>query len=219
VKIIGKILTIIAAAALLLYGLALVLGALIPAESSAVHSGDSHIYLIDNGSHVELCLPAALCPEDFYRQILSHTPSDLTGIQYLCFGWGDRAFYPGTPTIENLELKMTLTALFTPTPAAIGITWYHNRLIESDSVRPLVLDAGQVDQMYQFIISYARMPDGSLKPIEQDMVAQEYGRILFLEAQGTYSFLYTCNNWTNDVLKAAGAETSLWTPTVWGVGP
>ena len=34
----------------------------------------------------------------------------------------------------------------------------------------------------------------------------------FYEANGTYSALHTCNEWTGGALRAAGVRTGLWTP-------
>ena len=39
----------------------------------------------------------------------------------------------------------------------------------------------------------------------------------FYEAKGSYSFLYTCNTWTNNALKAAGQKAALWTPSDFGI--
>lgn len=41
----------------------------------------------------------------------------------------------------------------------------------------------------------------------------------FYAAKGTYSLLYTCNNWTGDALKAAGVRTGWWTPFPMGLLP
>ena len=39
----------------------------------------------------------------------------------------------------------------------------------------------------------------------------------FYDAKGRYSFLNTCNTWTNDGLKVAGQKAALWTPTDFGI--
>lgn len=39
----------------------------------------------------------------------------------------------------------------------------------------------------------------------------------FYEANGKYSFLSTCNTWTNNALKAAGQKAALWTPSDRGI--
>jgi len=45
-----------------------------------------------------------------------------------------------------------------------------------------------------------------------------YGpRDRFYEAHGTYHMFFTCNDWTRDMLDAAGVTTGLWAPMDWGV--
>ena len=39
----------------------------------------------------------------------------------------------------------------------------------------------------------------------------------FYDARGSYSFLYTCNTWTNDGLKVAGQKAAFWTATDFGI--
>ena len=39
----------------------------------------------------------------------------------------------------------------------------------------------------------------------------------FYDAKGSYSFLDTCNTWSNNGLKAAGQKAALWTPSDFGI--
>ena len=39
----------------------------------------------------------------------------------------------------------------------------------------------------------------------------------FYEAKGSYSFLHTCNTWTNNALKVSGQKAALWTPSDFGI--
>ncbi len=206
---------------LIVYGVAIPIGALIPRSDHTENEyTSSFIYLIDNGFHVEICLPAGRAPELITSSMEEVIPNSAEPYIY-CFGWGDRYFYPGTPTISDLELFPTLEALFLPTPGAIGISWYGNRLIEGDQVRKIAVSEEQVDRLYQFLLSYlytSQVRDLSLIPLDNQNISSGYEKILFFEAKGTYSLFFTCNNWTNKALRAAGIPTHLWTPTVWGVG-
>ncbi len=196
---------------ILVYGVAIILGALIPSRpelTSDTASQDYFIYLIDNGVHVEICLPSIQAPQQVTTLF-----DDTSEILLYCFGWGDRYFYPGTPNISDLELVPMIKALFFPSPGALGITWYGNHLIEDDHVRKIAVTSEQVAAIYEFITSY--MAD---TPIENEDIASGYGSIKFFEAKGTYSLFYTCNNWTNEALKLVNIPTHVWTPTLWGVG-
>lgn len=194
----------------LLYGIALIAGALIPVgKNPSSTENDSSLYLINNGLHVELALPADQAPERLLRLL----NQDDTPVLY-CFGWGDRYFYPGTPTVSELALGPTLKALFLPTPAAIGITEYRRPPAEGRHVRKIPVSAEQIEILYGYVLASLYEQE-----IPNQNIASGYGAIRFFEAGGTYSCLYTCNNWTNVALKKAGVKTRLWTPTVWGVGP
>ena len=194
---------------IVLYGVALAVGAIIPSGRQPPAEGDSFIYLIDNGVHVELCLPAERAPESLPSLLGQQEKPFL-----YCFGWGDRYFYPGTPSLSDLELIPSLKAIFLPTGGTIGITWYGNYLIEGEHVRRVEVTSEQIDLLYGFILSYltdSALPDENVSP--------GYDEIRFFEAGGTYSLFFTCNNWTNRALRYAGIPSHLWTPTTWGVGP
>ncbi|MEM9703623.1 MAG: DUF2459 domain-containing protein, partial [Planctomycetota bacterium] len=54
-------------------------------------------------------------------------------------------------------------------------------------------------------------------PEAYETYQQRGERVLFFRANGSYTGLYTCNNWTSDRLATAGVPTGLWTPFTWGV--
>ena len=39
----------------------------------------------------------------------------------------------------------------------------------------------------------------------------------FYEAKGSYSFLFTCNTWTNEALKISGQKAAFWTASDKGI--
>jgi uncharacterized protein (TIGR02117 family) len=212
-----------------IYGLCLIAGALIPVPLSidtgaAEHQdGSESIYLIDNGYHVEISLPAYACPDALLTEVREYAPDAFrtVGPELFCFGWGDRDFYPGTPTIEDLDIGSTIRALLTPTPAAIRISWYYRQLQETAETVRIPATREQVDLLYQYIMTYVLWDPSdpsSIQPLRSEEISAAYTPSLFIEASGTYSLFFTCNNWTNRALKAAGIPTHLWTPTVWGIG-
>jgi uncharacterized protein (TIGR02117 family) len=219
-----KVGVIFALSAIMLYGLAVLAGGLIPASfSSTPQTGDKHIYLLNTGYHVELCLPADQVPESLVTEIykISDELDSDNPAAYYCFGWGDRAFYPGTPSLKDLDIVQAATSALLPTRGAMRISWYFNELQTTDMVRKIPASAAQIDKLYKFVTSsymYDSRADVKLVELPDSAVDPAFDPSIFIEAAGTYSLIYTCNNWTAEALKKAGIPTRLWTPTVWGVG-
>lgn len=204
---------------ILAYAAGVLLGALIPTGGQQEEKDTGlHIYLIDNGAHAELCLPASSAPEGLLSSIQDISPFSVGDPEYLCFGWGDDYFYPGTPTIEDLEFLPTLRALFLPTSAAVRISWYGGELLESENVRRFSISEEQAQYMYAFVLEYLKQDGDSLLLLDPERVSETYDASFFVEAEGSYTLFFTCNNWTNRALKRAGIRTGIWTPTTWGVG-
>jgi len=224
----------VSAALLIAFGIyfsAVLFGGLIPAhqrecnaesetaENSPAASENRYIiYLLSNGVHIELCLPltAQLKPE-----ILRKLPIGKRTDYYVCFGWGDREFYPGTPTIEELAVLPSLKSLFLPTPGAMLIGLYRESVLLPYS-KAVEISEEQLQRLYDYVQGYIiwKQENGkkSLVSIEPGKISSGYQTDFFVEAAGTYSLFFTCNNWTNSALKYAGIPTSLWTPLAWQIG-
>jgi uncharacterized protein (TIGR02117 family) len=220
-RIAGRILAGLAAAAVL-YAAATAIGGLIqvnipPKDTPFSPDQQVQIFFLNNRYHVEICLPASLCP---FRDEIFEVRGDV-GPEggYYCFGWGDRVFYPVTPFLEDLNPELVFRALFLPTSAAIRISFYDGP-IRGDIVTPYRADRQTVERLYGFIDSYLnRGSSGELQVIPPETVNPVYGDSLFLEASGTYSLLFTCNNWSSRALRQAGIQTGIWTPLAWRVAP
>lgn len=181
-------------------------------------SGDEYaIFFLNNKYHVEICLPASLCP--FRGEILEVRGDAGPERGYYCFGWGDRVFYPVTPFLEDLNFTLVTRSLFLPTDAAVRISFYDGP-ISGEIVTPYRTSREHVEKLYEFISSYLeRDEEGRLAVIPPETVNPVYGDSLFVNAAGTYSLFFTCNNWSSKALKEAGLETGLWTPLAWKVIP
>ncbi|MGM0432448.1 MAG: DUF2459 domain-containing protein, partial [Spirochaetota bacterium] len=222
-----KVVVLFGLALLLFYGLGVVAGALLPASFSqqdiSPENADGSIYLAHNGYHVEMCLPVASAPEELLEQLYMLHPalSSERPPEYLRIGWGDRVFYPGTPSLSQLEIIPTFRAILLPTQAAMRISWHYSAPTEDESVKKIPVTTSQIKKLYAFVSSsymYDNLADIKLVPLPETMIDPSYESSVFIAASGTYSLLYTSNNWTNKALQKAGIPTRLWTPTVWGVG-
>jgi len=110
------------------YGIMVVTGGLIPVNGSrSVLPDGEQIYLLNNGYHISLALPRDNCP---YADLFE-VPLNLSGQGgYFYFGWGDRQFYLGTPTVRNIDISMAAKALFTPTPSVLEVSYFNKKVFQ-----------------------------------------------------------------------------------------
>jgi len=199
-----------------IYFFAVLLGAISTIEDAPdTDNAEYQIFFTNNKYHVEICLPAKFSPfrDDIERVRGVSGPDE----GYYCIGWGDRTFYPETPFLEDLNFALTVHSLFWPTDAAIRISFYKGP-IRGEVVSSYTTDKQTIDLLYEYIENHLIWEDdGNLSVIPPETVNAVYGDSLFLNAKGTYSLLFTCNNWTADALKYAGIKTGLWTPFAWNV--
>ena len=198
-----------------IYSLMTLLGGLVPVNSGRkIPSEGEIIYLMNNGYHIALALPRDSCS---YGDIFD-TPLTLSGSGgYYYFGWGEKQFYLGTPTVRNIDWFMALRALFTPSSAVLEVLYLPQIYNNQSGVSSLLVSAEELSALYQYIknsiMDSKRFPE-QISPNEID---QAFNGSIFFEASGSYSLFNTCNNWTSRGLKQSGLETHLWTPFTWGV--
>lgn len=205
-----------------LYGLAaLALGSLPgPHRDPLPEQASVAVYLISNGWHVWLALPVRhgdgdqatdwtdwLPPEDF--------ATDVSGRDYVAFGWGDRDFYMATRRPIDFRPGLAFAALLGRGPAAMHVM----RVPEPDAGAAAVrrIDADLLQ--YHALVAYIRDgfelgPDGRPKPIRN---AAFGGTDAFYEAVGRYSPFRTCNEWIGAGLRKAALPAGLWTPLPFGL--
>ncbi len=174
------------------------------------------IYILTNGVHTDLVLPIKTPEIDWSREIpFENTRSKRTDFNYLSFGWGDKGFYLDTPTWAELKPSTAVKAAFWMSESAMHCTFYES-MTEGEDCKKITLTQQQYLDLIGFIRDkFDRNPTGKPILIKTDAV---YGNNdAFYDARGRYSFLNTCNTWTNNGLKAAGQKAALWTPSDRGI--
>lgn len=190
-----------------LYFAAALVGSMVPVNADWRPASKGHIiYLHDNGVHTSIVLPndAALAKAFPAR----HLPGNPPTARYLGFGWGDREFYLNTPYWNDVRPRVLLNALVGSGATLLHIDHLADVLPGS---KRLIVDAQSYRSFVASIINTRKDP--ASPPI------RGYGDAdVFYPAKGrSYSALYTCNNWTADLLSRAGVRTGLWTPLPGGV--
>jgi uncharacterized protein (TIGR02117 family) len=176
-------------------------------------SGDNDlsVYLMTNGVHTDIVVPAKNHIMDWTKEIkYSDTRSRDSTHQYLAMGWGDKGFYLETPTWADLKASVAFKAATGLSTTAIHAT-YHNRIRVGDSCRKINISESQYRKLVHYITSsFQQDANGHFINIKTNA---NYGETdAFYEAHGSYSMFHTCNTWVNTGLKHTGLKHCLWTP-------
>lgn len=167
------------------------------------------IYVETNGIHTDLIVPKVAAGVD-WRDLAR--PGDLrdpryAGWDHLAIGWGERAFYLGTPHWRDLRLGTVLHAAI-----GSGATLVHVEHLPAPApaadIRPIVLRPDEYRRLADYIRASLAFHGGS-RP------AHRWGYDVFdafYDGRGRYSAVGTCNAWTGDALRYAGVRVGAWTP-------
>jgi uncharacterized protein (TIGR02117 family) len=166
---------------------------------------------MSNGVHTDIVLPVKSAVM-FWDSYFDKTPlfPVITRSGYVSFGWGSRLFYLNTPEWKDLNPVIGFEALFLKGAPAMHVTLIDFPLYQGKFIKPVYLSFEQLKRITEYIKS-AFHTDESGHPVM--IQAKGYGDTdLFFEANGKFTMINTCNNWTNNGLKYAGIRCSLWTP-------
>ncbi len=163
-----------------------------------------------NGVHTELVMPL-VTPEKDWRP--DFPAGDLVGpdrgFTHVAVGWGEREVFLNTPTWWDLSPMTVLRIIGVGGEGLLHVSHYV-RPAPSDDFRPLTLTP---DEYRRLVAAIERsLPRG------ERVRYPGYGpQDVFYEAPGEYTAANTCNQWTSDMLAAAGVRTGWWTPFAGGV--
>ncbi|WNO54437.1 TIGR02117 family protein [Stakelama saccharophila] len=194
----------------LAYGLAGLVGGAIPVNTGRVAPERGiRVYVADNGIHTDIVLPVTAGGND-WRDLLR--PEDLADPRYaahpyVAFGWGDRAFYVGTPTWSDLDLATVLRAATGSDDTVLHVEHVPRPLAGPD-IRALTLRPDEYRRLVRYVRASFRVgADGRAGSV------RGYGpHDAFYDARGHYDAVHTCNEWTGRALRRAGVRTGWWTP-------
>lgn len=209
-KALGAIVAGVVLAALL-FALAGWIGSSIPRNSDWVEPAQGVEILVgSNGVHTELVLPL-VTPEKDWRADFPAADLALPGGSYthVAVGWGEREVFLNTPTWWDLSPVTVLRVIGVGGDGLLHVSHYV-RPAPSDDFRPLTLTPAQYRRLVAAI--ERSLPRGERQRYDG------YGpQDVFYEAPGRYTAANTCNQWTSDMLAAAGVRIGWWTPFAGGV--
>ncbi len=188
-------------------------------EVSAKEDGEKKeipIYIYTNGVHTDIVMPVKNDLYDWSSKIpFANTKSKRTDYNYVGIGWGDKGFYLDTPTWADLKFSTAFKATFWLSESAMHCSYYKT-MTEANDCKKIMISRSQYKELVKFIdAKFDRDKNGNFILIPTNAVYSDNDA--FYDAQGKYSFLNTCNTWSNNALKAAGQKAALWTPTDYGI--
>lgn len=165
------------------------------------------IYACDNGVHADLVLPVAAGGTD-WRSIFAPEffGGPINQFDYIGIGWGSRDFYLQTPRWADVNPRLAIKAL----------TWDETVLRIDYRPRPGPgEDCGQwrvSEATYRRVVDFVRT-GLALNAGRPHFAAAGYGaQDAFFTANGRYTIFDTCNQWTGQALRFAGAPVAAWAP-------
>jgi uncharacterized protein (TIGR02117 family) len=211
----GRIaLAVVALPLALLVGAGALLG-LVPANAGWVQAERGvTIFVHSNGVHTSLVLPLRNEVID-WRPLLP--PADLrvpAETDYVMFGYGHRGFYLDTPSWAELDAGTAVEAAMGQGDAVMHVD-HLQAPHAGPELRALVLTPDQYRRLAGYVRGHFRF-DGAGRTIV--LAGRGYGDAdAFYEAQGGFSAVFNCNEWTGRALRAAGVRMGLWTPLAMSV--
>lgn len=182
-------------------------GALLLAPQATPSETGITLYACDNGVHADLVLPVEAAGVDWRTTFTPDTfRGDVAGFDYIGIGWGSRDFYLNTPTWADFDTATAVKAVlwdetvirvdYRPRPQP-GETCGQWRVTEADYQR-----------IAAFVRDHLRLSQG--RPVQ---AGPGYGdRDTFYVANGSYTAVDTCNQWTGRALRLGGAPVAPWAP-------
>lgn len=158
------------------------------------------VYLVDNGFHTDLALPRWAFMAD--SEAAGQAARTLGPGTWVLAGWGDRSFYIQTGVSANRAAD-GLRALFAPSNRSVI------RLTAIDRDPPHAFAAGEVTALTVSragLMALMRRLDGSFAtPLT---LTQRMGPgDVFFDSLEPFSLIHLCNDWTGELVNAAGRPT------------
>ena len=193
-------------AALALYTAA-AFGALLLVPGASEPEEGVLIYACDNGVHTDLIVPVAADGTD-WRALFGQAAfiAPVEAYDHIGLGWGSRDFYINTPTWADVDVATAVkSVLWDETVLHVE---YRPRPVAAENCRAWRTDPASYERIAGFIRETLRL--SGERPVQ---ASPGYGaRDVFFVANGSYTILETCNQWTGRALRLAGAPVAPWTP-------
>jgi uncharacterized protein (TIGR02117 family) len=208
---IGSFLRFLLSLSLLYFLIALLFMLFTPKRYDTTADTTKILYLYHNPAHTELILPASELSEALKKLLTPYIPYIDSG--YLAFSYGDADFMQKTPRWRDADIVTALRALFLNTPAAIRVG--HYRALRKDkTIIPIQMDKKTLEKIENAIYTSFQKEHNRAILLKQK---NPNGYIYYFQAEHPYNLIYTCNQWSRDMLSAGSLPQPRWAPFSFGV--
>ncbi|MFN3618909.1 TIGR02117 family protein [Sphingorhabdus sp.] len=197
-----------------IYMCAALIGSVIPVNSVWQEPDDGITLFVEtNGVHVSIIVPTVSEFADLTDII---RPNDLTDPKlngtHAMIGWGHAGVYRNAPTWADIRPADIASAVLGSEHTLLHV--YH---LNNPQPQPHRATFKVSPDQYRLMVANIRS-SFALTASGQSIAHRAYGPDnVFYEANGRYSAVHTCNEWTGSVLRNAGVKMGAWTPLPGGV--
>jgi len=194
---------------LLLYWLSAVVLSRIEVNTKEASTEGETIWVLSNGAHTDIIMPVKNGLFDWQNIVSQQDTRGKGQSPYIALGWGCRKFYLETPTWADLKFTTAFQAV-TGQGGTLMHTTFYEEIPSSDMIAALSVSQAQYKKLVEHISQTFVLKGGKALLVPTDAV---YGDTdAFYEAKGHYQLFFTCNSWTNKMLKNSGIRACVWTP-------
>lgn len=195
---------------ILLYLLVALVG-MIPVNNGFVPTPDGvEILVTSTEVHADVVMPVRHQVIDWREHLPpSCFSGDVSKAAFVAAGWGNKKFYVGTPSWDDVKVSTVAEALLTPSEACMHVEYWDARDVP-ETARRVRISAEQYQRLAAFVRGTFRTgDDGRFVEIK----GAAYGRYdAFFEAHGAYHCFNTCNCWAGRAVREAGLRAGWFTP-------
>jgi uncharacterized protein (TIGR02117 family) len=168
-------------------------------------AGDAQaIFLVDNGFHSDLVIPRAAIVA--HGGPIAAAAARTGGDPWVMVGWGDARFYEATSPWEGRWLDGLRAGVGgRPTVVHLEGVWGRPDLVWKSRLHRIALSsAGLAALLARADRAFALGPDGAPQFVPEPRDPNE----AFFRSGEAFSLLHLCNQWTAELLNAAGLPTT-----------
>jgi uncharacterized protein (TIGR02117 family) len=194
------------------YFLAGWIGSSLPRNASWREPERGVVILIEtNGVHTAIVMPLATPQKDWQAEFPASDVAAPNGhYTHISVSWGEREVFLHTPTWADLSPFTVLRIVSIGGESVLHVAHYE-RPAPGATMRPLRLSEADYARLVRRI-------EREIPPHARRRIYRGYGQDdVFYDGLGHYTAFHTCNQWTSDMLAAAGVRTGRWTPLAGGV--
>lgn len=169
-------------------------------------------FLCEAPFHTDIALPLNDPLIRWESELRDALPAWMPPDTYLLFGWGDSVFFSRVLTPEDMTPPRALSALAGLNRVAVRIVPVDGASVQ-EYCSPIRIDAeGRSELINHIRETFRRDDDGRLQTIPTPVPGE-----ILVQAEGRYSLLNTCNQWTARALGKAGLPRAGFAPFAWNV--